>query len=95
LAIVVSLLFPAGVLLGWAFSGWFGFALCVSAVSACSGHVAGLAEGAQVEAGVVSAAFDVVHVGCFLPAEDARVVVSFEDAAPQGRPVRWEFFAAP
>jgi hypothetical protein len=54
----------------------------VSAVSACPGHVAGLAEGAQVEAGVVSASFDVVHVSCFLPAEDARVVVSFEDAAP-------------
>ena len=69
-------------LLGWAFGGWFGFALCVPAVSACPGHVAGLAEGAQVEAGVVSASFDVVHVSCFLPAEDARVVVSFEDAAP-------------
>lgn len=68
-------------LLGWAFGGRFGFALCMSAVSACSGHVAGLAEGAQVEAGVVSAPLDVVHVGCFPPAEDARVVVSFEDAA--------------
>ena len=54
----------------------------MSAVSACAGHVAGLAEGAQVEAGVVSAAFDVVHVGCFLPAEDARVIVPFEDALP-------------
>lgn len=82
-------------LLGWAFGGWFGFALRVPAVSACAGHVAGLAEGAQVEAGVVSAAFDVVHVRGFPAAEDARVVVSFEDAASQGRPVRWEFFAAP
>lgn len=69
-------------LLGWAFGGWFGFALRVPAVSACPGHVAGLAECAQVEAGVVSASFDVVHVGCFLPAQDARVVVSFEDAVP-------------
>lgn len=54
----------------------------MAAVSACPCHVAGLAEGAEVEAGVVSAAFDVVHVGGFLPAQDARVVVSFEDPAP-------------
>lgn len=53
----------------------------MSAVSACPGHVAGLAECPEVEAGVVSASFDVVYVGCFLAAEDARVVVSFEDPA--------------
>jgi hypothetical protein len=83
------------VLLGWAFGGRFRFALRAAAVPACPGHVAGSAEGAQVEAGVVSAAFDVVHVRGFPAAQDARVVVSFEDPAPQGRPVRWEFFAAP
>ena len=44
---------------------------------------------------MVASAFDVVHVGGFLPTEDARVVVPVEDPTPQGRPVRWEFLAAP
>ena len=44
---------------------------------------------------MVPAPFDVVHVRGFLPAQDARVVVAFEDPAPQGRPVWGEFLAAP
>lgn len=82
LAIVVSLLDPAGVSFRRAGGGWLGFAGRVSAVPAGPFHVAGLAEGAQVEAGVVSAPFYVVHMGCFPAAEDACVVVAFEDAAP-------------